>query len=276
MSTVDAILAQYEKSQSGGAQNKMSQDERLKKYFTCLLPENKKNDQKRIRILPMADGTSPFKEAWFHEIMIGGQLNKIYDPGLNDNEKSPLTEIYEELKSTQRKEDEELAKQYKARKFYIVKVIDRDNPQDGPKFWRFKHNYKKEGIFDKIFPIIKNKGDIFNELTGRDLIVDLTKNKSPKGKDYTVVSSIIYDDPSPLHENPEIAKEWINDSLTWRDVYSKKPLEYLEAIARGETPKWDNDKGGWVYSDPSSNESVIGGKSLSYDDDSSPDIDLPF
>jgi hypothetical protein len=42
---------------------------------------------------------------------------------------------------------------------------------------------------------------------------------------------------------------WINDELTWNDVYSKKPVEYLEAIARGETPKWDSEKGGYVYGD---------------------------
>ncbi len=34
MSSLDAVLAQYEKStQGGGAQNKMSQDERMKKYL---------------------------------------------------------------------------------------------------------------------------------------------------------------------------------------------------------------------------------------------------
>ena len=29
-------------------------------------------------------------------------------------------------------------------------------------------------------------------------------------------------------------KRWVKDELTWEDVYSKKPVEYLEAIARGE------------------------------------------
>ena len=42
----------------------------------------------------------------------------------------------------------------------MVKLIDRDNEQDGVKFWRFKHNTKSEGVLDKIFPIFKNKGDI--------------------------------------------------------------------------------------------------------------------
>ncbi len=64
---------------------------------------------------------------------------------------------------------------YKPRKFYIVKVIDRDNEQDGPKFWRFKHNYKQEGIFDKIIPIYKAKGDVADAEKGRDLTKRITR-----------------------------------------------------------------------------------------------------
>jgi len=38
MSSLDAVLAQYEKNQQGGgAQSKMSQDERMKKYFALIL-----------------------------------------------------------------------------------------------------------------------------------------------------------------------------------------------------------------------------------------------
>jgi hypothetical protein len=162
-----------------------------------------------------------------------------------------------------------------------VKVIDRDNEQDGPKFWRFKHNYKNDGILDKVIPIWRNKGDITDPEKGRDLIIELSKSKTPKGKEYTTVSTIMYDDPSPVHEEKNQAKAWINDELTWLDVYSKKPVEYLEAIARGETPKWDSEKGGYVYGDSTVSETSMGGKSTksSYVDPQAgdePDGDLPF
>jgi len=158
MSSLDAVLSQYEKNTKPyGESNAMSQEERMKKYFACILLQGQAQGQRRVRILPTKDGSSPFKEAWYHEIQVGGQWNKFYDPGKNDNERSPLNEVYEELMSTGKESDKELAKQYKPRKFYIVKVIDRDNEQDGPKFWRFKHNYKQEGIFDKIIPIYKAK-----------------------------------------------------------------------------------------------------------------------
>jgi len=276
--SLDAVLAQYEKAKSGGnSANKMSQEDRMKKYFAAILTQNENSGQKRLRILPTPDGSSPFKEVWYHEVQVEGKWNKIYDPGKNDNERSPLTEIHDELISTGKESDKELAKAYKPRKFYIVKVIDRDNEADGPKFWRFKHNYKNEGILDKIIPIWKAKGDITDPVNGRDLIIELAKAKTPKGATYTVIQTVMHDDPSPVHTDAETAKSWTEDPLTWADVYSKKPVEYLEAIARGETPRWSSELGKYVYGDSTSDESTIGG--ASYVDpqaDAEPDGDLPF
>jgi hypothetical protein len=278
---LDAILAQYEQSQKSSTNtNKMSQDERMKKYFAALLKDNEKQGQKRLRILPTPDGSSPFKEVWFHEIQVDGKWQKFYDPGKNSNERSPLSEVYEELMLTGRESDKELAKQYKPRKFYIVKVIDRDNEQDGVKFWRFKHNYKNEGILDKIIPIFRAKGDVTDSTKGRDIILEMTKAKTPKGGAYTVIQTVMYDDPAPLHENDDTAKSWINDELTWEDVYSKKPVEYLEAIARGETPRWDSEKGAYSYGDSSVGGVSMGGaKTSTYSDpqsDFEPEGELPF
>jgi hypothetical protein len=281
--SLDAVLAQYEKSQQGGqsSTSKMSQDERMKKYFAAILKDNEKQGQKRLRILPTSDGSSPFKEVWFHEIQVDGKWQKFYDPGKNDNERSPLTEVYEELISTGKESDKKLATTYKPRKFYIVKVIDRDNEQDGVKFWRFKHNYKNEGILDKIIPIWRAKGDITDSEKGRDIILELTKAKTPTGAVYTVIQTVMYDDPTTIHEDKTTADSWVNDELTWEDVYSKKPVEYLESIARGETPKWDSDKGGYVYGNSEQNEMSIGGsvETPKYEDpqsESEVDEELPF
>jgi len=282
MSTLDSVLAQYEKSkQSNGGGSKMTQEERMKKYFAAILEKNESSATKRIRILPTKEGGSPFVEAYFHEVQIGGQWNKLYDPAKNDNEQSPLTEVHDELIKTGKESDKELAKQYKSRKFYIVKVIDRDRPEDGVKFWRFKHNYKNEGVLDKIIPIWKAKGDVTDSEKGRDLIVELAKAKTNKGKEYTVIQTIMYEDQGPVHEDKAISDAWINEPLTWRDVYSKKPVEYLEAIARGETPRWDTEKGGYVYGDSSTAETTMGGNvnNTTYSDPQAEfdtDSDLPF
>lgn len=286
--TMDAVLAQYEQTQksSSSSSSKMSQDDRMKKYFAAILSDKEKQGQKRIRILPTSDGSSPFKEVWFHEVQVDGKWIKLYDPGKNDNERSPLNEVFEDLMSTGKEADKKLASSYRSRMFYIVKVIDRDAEDDGVKFWRFKHNYKKEGILDKIIPIWRAKGDVTDPQKGRDLILELTKSKTNSGSYYTVIQAVMYDDPQPISDNEDTLKSWVEDELTWADVYSKKPVEYLEAIARGETPRWDSDSGKYAYSDSTVDETVIGGKSkpssgkvgktLDPQADSDPDQDMPF
>jgi len=282
---LDAVLAQYEKNTTKNASGNqsMSQEDRLKRYFTTYLPKGTKSGQKRVRILPTSDGSSPFKEVWYHEVQVDGKWTKLYDPGKNDGERSPLTEVYEELISTGKESDKELARQYRPRKFYIVKLIDRENEDHGPKFWRFKDNYKQEGILDKIIPIWKAKGDITDANEGRDLIIELAKAKTPKGIEYTVVQTVMYDDPCSISEDAEQQKEWVEDELTWQDVYAQKPVEYLEAIARGETPVWDSELKKYVYGEEE--EMTIGGstnKKEKAEDVSDPqdsydvDDDLPF
>lgn len=254
MSTFDAVLAQYEKNKSAASSNKVSQEDRLKKYFTTVLPKGARSGEKRIRILPTKDGSSPFVEVYFHEVQVDGDWVKLYDPK-QEGKRSPLNEVYEGLMMTGVEADKVLARQYRARKFYIVKVIDRENEQDGVKFWRFKHNSKGEGVLDKIFPLFKNKGDITDLKTGRDLIITLGLTKAGNGREYTTITSIIPEDQTPLHTDKEISKSWVNDELTWSDVYSKKPEEYLEMIAKGEVPKWDSESKKWVSN--SSDETTL-------------------
>jgi hypothetical protein len=90
----------------------------------------------------------------------------------------------------------------------------------------------------------------------------------------------MYDDPAPISEDKDQAKAWLSDELTWTDVYSKKPVEYLEAIAEGKTPKWDSEKGGYVYGDNEVSETAMGGskgsKLVDPQADQDADTDLPF
>jgi hypothetical protein len=57
----------------------------------------------------------------------------------------------------------------------------------------------------------------------------------------------MYEDQALLHEDKEIMSGWMDDELTWNDVYAKKPVEYLEAIAIGETPMWSTELKKYVY-----------------------------
>jgi hypothetical protein len=215
---------------------------------------------------------------------------KIYDPGKNEGKRSPLNEVNEALMMTGSEQDKVLARQYKSRKFYIVKVIDQDKPEDGVKFWRFKHNYKGDGILDKIIPIWKNKGDVTDPSVGRDLILSLSLVKAPNGKEYTNVASIMYDDPTPISTDAAQQSEWTDNVMTWEDVYAKKPEEYLEAIAQGHEPRWSSEAGKYVYGDGENIVEISGGTSTTTKVETTPtqvkiedtqanakvDEDLPF
>ncbi len=280
MSTFDAVLAQYEKNKNAtsGNSNKMSSEDRMKRYFTTVLPKGSKGEERRIRILPTKDGSSPFVEVYFHEIQVDGKWVKLYDPK-QEGKRSPLNEVNEALMGTGVETDREAARQYRSRKFYIVKVIDRDHESDGVKFWRFKHNHKGDGVIDKVFPIFRNKGDVTDSQKGRDLILSLTLTKAGTGKEYTVINSVLNDDPSALHTDADVAKTWLDDELTWSDVYARKGEDYLEMVARGEVPRWDTASSKWV-SNLTTEETIGAPKSstpvVDPQDDADVDSDLPF
>lgn len=277
---------------------KFTVEEKNAKYFKTLLPESVSSAQKRIRILPPIGTEDIFQEGYFHNIRIPGYGNgktKIYDPGKNDGQRSPITEVGTKLYSLGTDEAKKLAKEYYSSKYYIIRVIDRDNEQDGVKFWRFPHKSKGDGVFDKILNIVNVRGDIDDPNTGRDLILTLTK-VSNGIKWWTECTGVIDMDPSPLHSDPEVVKEWMSDTLTWRDLYLPKSLEYLEIVAEGKTPKWDKELNKFVPSeDLSAKESVSFGapsvmhemqkpilkaeSTLELPDpqmDDEPDEDLPF
>jgi hypothetical protein len=263
----------------------MTDEELKQRYFTPSLPAGKREAQYTIRILPGKPGERAFKSVWFHEIEIpGGKAeygkSKIYDPGRNEGKRSPITEVYEELMKEDAVKNKELAKKYLPKEFYIAKVIDRNNESDGPKFWRFKRDMRGQGIMDKIMALWKAKGSLADPEKGRDIIITVIEAVNPlTKKTYPSVNSIIYDDVSLLHSDAATAQAWIEEPTTWEDVYSKKPVEYLEAIARGETPRWDNTLNKYVYGDSSVSETTIGGvKEPDVDPQQSDDADndLPF
>jgi hypothetical protein len=237
--TLDAILSQYEKNSEPVKSGKnISNEDRLKKYFSEKLPKGVKTQTKTFRILPNKDGSSPFTEVYYHEKLVNGKWEKIYCNHLNDGEHCPLCEAKDALYEDGSEKAKKLAKDFIPRKFYVVKGIDRENEDHGVKFWRFKHKYTGDGIMDKIIPLFKLKGDISDPREGRDIIITTGRND----KNFSVVNSIMADDVAILTKDKEKANDWFGNEETHRDVYSKKPLEYLEIVATNKTPIWDSEQ----------------------------------
>jgi len=242
-SSLDSILSQYEKNtDNNSSKPKISNEERLKKYFTEKLQKGIKNATRTFRILPGKDGNSPFDEAYFHEKQVNGKYEKLYCPKLNEGEHCPLCEAREALLMEGSKKAKDMARDYSPRKYYVVKGIDRDNEDHGVKFWRYKHKYTGDGVQDKLMPIFKLKGDITDAREGRDIII--TTNRNDKG--WSVVSSIMTDDVTILTTDKNSAEAWFNNEETFKDVYAKKSLEYLEIVAKNLSPVWDSELSKYV------------------------------
>jgi hypothetical protein len=142
------------------------------------------------------------------------------------------------------------ASKWKARKYYIAKGIDKGKEKDGVKFWRFKENYKNNGVMDKLAPLMGEYIDVYGEdfadpEKGSNLSITMAENEW-NGKTYMAVSALSFRPPSKLHEDPIIMKQWLEDDTTWRDVFLPKKapgitsLQYLELAANNQNPYWDD------------------------------------
>lgn len=143
---------------------------------------------------------------------------------------------------------------YETKTAYIVRVIERGHEEDGVKFWRFNKHDDGTGIFDALlnnYMAYKSNGeDIFDYHTGRDIKIILSKKidktKSGETKEKTGVMLMVDVKQSPLSDNEDQIKAWVEDAKDWRDMYKSKAYGYLKLIADGETPIYNKSLGGFV------------------------------
>ena len=243
MGIFEEMMQQYQDSHKIGGAKKSDNKYDLKNYFNTGLPKGVEELKKKIRILPPEEGKKTSIGVMYgHTKKVNGEWKTFPCLKHEKNEECPFCQAREMLLASGTEEDKELAKEYSARKFYIVKVIDRDNEADGVKFWRIKHNYKKEGHYDKIMAAIVNaEHDITDPETGRDLNITIKKNAT--GSAVTILGA---NSPSPLTTDEENLAKWTSDTRTWEDVYSLRNFEYLAIIVKNEIPVWDKEEGRWV------------------------------
>lgn len=298
LSHLKSLFSQYktENSNSGGGKKKGG--EIIKKYFSPkndvetfrILPTKEKKfwTEAYFHIIPLNESGGVIK---------GGKA--VYCPKHNDppqktvNEKGEtvvlsskcaLCEKAERILSKQNKDivkkvinkealtdgekiikaqNDEIYKEgskWEAKKHYIIKGIDRGVEKEGVKFWRFKHHGKKQGVLDKLIPVLNifvdtKKANFMSPVNGCDLTI-LQSEADWNGRAYMQVSNIICKDQSPLHQDPVVSDMWLNDPITWRDVFTPKKApgittqEFLELAADGRSPYWDESDSKnkrWVF-----------------------------
>jgi glutaredoxin len=187
------------------------------------------------------------------------RLIKQQDPSIKGVKKENMTDDQKRIKA---KNDEiwNEARKWQAKKFYIVRGIDKGQEKDGVKFWRFKHNYKNQGTLDRLLPVLEDymtnqQADFTDPQTGTDLNIIMTDAEF-NGHVYKQISAITTKGKSPLHGDPTIMRAWLDDDISWRDVFKPKkvpnitPYEYLQMCVAGTTPYWeDSDQNNkhWVF-----------------------------
>ena len=172
------------------------------------------------------------------------------------------------------------ASKWEAKKYYIVRGIDRGSEGSGVKFWRFKHNFKNQGTLDKLYPILdvfcSEHGvgfeDPYNGTNLNIIMADTTIN----GFVYKTITAITARGKSPRHSDPIIMRQWLEDDITWRDVFQPKkapgvtPYEYMVLVAKGQTPYWDDSDSNnkhWVFPGNPELETKANTRSLNLDND---------
>ena len=237
---LDAMMTQYKNSTSSKTSGSSTKFD-LKNYFGTFLDDGVNSAMKRVRILPTADESSPFVELHGHKTQLEGKWRTFVCAKHENGEKCPFCEARELLLAQNTPESKKEALKFSAKKMYVVRVIDRDNPEEGVKFWRFNHDYRNTGTLDKIMGILKTVDeDITDAKTGRDLTITINRD----AKKNPVISSINQTDPLPLSTDEAQASAWLEDTRDWSSVYSIKSYDYLEIIVRGGVPAWQKDSSG--------------------------------
>jgi hypothetical protein len=151
------------------------------------------------------------------------------------------------------------ASEWEARLFYIIRGIDRGVDKDGIKFWRVRHNFKKEGPMDKLNPVLEeyllsHQADFASPENGTDIVI-MMGDTEVRGKPSKRVVAISTKGPSKLSDDPVKMKALLDDPITWRDVFKPKkapnitPKEYMVMLVKGKDPYYDESLKKWIFPD---------------------------
>lgn len=195
----------------------------------------------KIRILPCPTATAetPFWELMFYYL---GDAFPILAP-FQFGKPDPINDFIKSLYSTRKREDKDLANKIRPSTRVFVPIIDRANEKDGVLVWGFgktPHARLLSFIFD---PEI---GEFMDPTTGFDVKVQIVPNKGGFSK--TKIGPIdACRNKSPLHENPEVAKKWLDSIPNIKDLYPIKGevdlKKALDDYLNGGASEKENDEG---------------------------------
>ncbi len=208
------------------------------KKNTMWRPEEGSETTVRLLAYPNNDG-QPFKELMFY-------YNIGNNPGLlapyQFTKPDPIQELITKLRDEGAKESYELAKKLYPKMRCYAPVIVRGEEEKGVRLWAFGKTVYQTLLN---YMLDEDYGDITDPIEGRDVRVSCSKNPGqqwattdvrPRGKD------------SPLSEDADQSKKWLDNIPDVNDLFELKSYEELENIINN-----------WLSEDDESNEETTRG-----------------
>ena len=232
----------------------------VKNYLNARLAPNETTKSLTIRLLPFSpEGGSPFQKVYMHTIKVNKEVSAsgwktfVCPTHNKKGDRCPFCETStkaRELRNTSF--DEATKKKFgdiefmnRVKEMWVVRCIERGHEDDGVKFWLFPASKKHDGVYDKMTNLFQQRwqaaqakgkvDNIFDLTNGKDLIVTL--NKGTDGK--TAIQIVDDGDRSPLSEDFEKAKAWVEDPKKWDEVYTVKSYDYMSIVLGGGVPIFD-------------------------------------
>lgn len=234
-------------------------------YLDAFLTKDETEKEITIRLLPFSpEEPSPFKKVhvhyvrWTKEDGSKGWKQFMCPVGMGKSNKCPFCETSQEARrlkfetqdEAKRREFNNIEFANQARDYWMVRCIDRDHEDHGVKFWRFADSKNAKGIWDSIYSLFQTRQkrgtNIFDLYEGKDIIIKMTRQMGNNGKPTTVYNVSDDDRITPLSTSEETMEKWVNDPLTWEDVYPTKDYNYLAIVVQGDYPVFSKTLNTWV------------------------------
>lgn len=275
-----------------------------KNYLNTKLGPNEAQREIIIRILPVSSKNGDiFLPLLTHQgLRVNSKLSKsgyknyicLNDSHIKEHDERgcPICrlskELFDKVNSLPKDNDEQISEgdksmkktllktaySYRPKISYIVRVIERGKEDEGVKFWKFNERSDGMGVYDKLMNLYRQRKaegemagiqnySIFDLVNGKDIKITLSHIPNTTK---TAMDIIDCGFNTPLSRDINQANAWICDEKTWEDVYAVKDYDYLDIVANGNIPVYDENQKKWVSMEPNQSSDDMTYDSTTLDD----------
>jgi len=232
MSNIDLIKQRLQKLQSKTSDSSSQVD------YSKIFWKPKLGTQ-IVRIVPRKENRDyPFVEVSFHQYNVFKKSVYCLDVF---GEEDPVLQYRKELYNEGTPEAKDLAKKIAPRTKYFAQVVVRGEEDMGTRLWEFNKT-----TYEKLLSIMANEdfGDVTDIIDGTDLTIEGYKDTVAIGKrnvEYTAVNVTPKRRTSPLSENAEQAKSFLENQNNILEVYKKFTYDEIKTMLKNYlVPKEDS------------------------------------